>query len=175
MQLRPAQPSDLEICGSLDSSYTTDRVWQMQEREENGALTTTFRVVRLPREVKVDYPRQGHDLLIGWRQRDGFLVAEEEEGICGYVALTEQPEHSIARVGDLVVERRRRRCNIGTTLLQAAAQWARAQDLGRLVIEVQTKNYPAIQLSRSCGLNFCGYSDHYWPNQDIALFFGKSL
>ena len=37
------------------------------------------------------------------------------------------------------------------------------------------KNYPAIRFCQSRGLAFCGYSDRYWPNYDIALFFGESL
>lgn len=175
MQIRPAQSSDLEACAALDHSYTTDRVWQMEVREENGVLTSVFRAADLPRQVRVGYPRQGEELLTGWRRRDGFLVAEEEERICGYVALTEEAELSIARVGDLVVDRRWRRQGIGTALLRAAAQWGREQELGWLLAEVQTRNYPAIKLCRSQGLVFCGYNDHYWPSRDIALFFGESL
>ncbi len=174
MQIRPARPKDLEVCIALEHSYTTDRVWQMEAREENGVLTTTFRVASLPREMRVEYPRQGEALLTGWQQRDGFLVAEEGR-VCGYVALTEESEHGIARVGDLVVDRPWRRRGIGSALLQAAAQWGREQELGRLVVEVQTKNYPAIRLCHSQGLTFCGYNDQYWPSRDIALFFGESL
>ncbi|HEY72026.1 MAG: hypothetical protein DRJ03_21085 [Chloroflexi bacterium] len=175
MKIRPARPNDLEACIALEHSYTTDRVWQMEAREENGVLTTTFRATNLPREMRVEYPRQGEELLTGWRQRDGFLVAEEDGHVCGYAALTEELEQGIARVGDLVVDRPRRRRGIGTMLLQAAAQWGREQELARLVIEVQTKNYPAIRLCRSQGLTFCGYNDHYWSSRDIALFFGESL
>jgi len=179
MQVRPAGPGDLEACGALDHSYTTERVWQMETREGNDVFTVTFRVARLPREIRVNYLRQGEDLLAGWRRRDGFLVAEEggraRPQICGYVALTAQVEHGIAWVGDLVVDRSWRRRGIGTALLWAAAQWGRSHDLARLVIEVQTKNYPAIRLCQSRGLTFCGYNDHYWPSQDIALFFGESL
>lgn len=175
MKIRPAWPIDLKECGALDHSYTTDRVWQMEVREENGLLATTFRVARLPREMRVNYPRQGEELLAGWQRRDGFMVAVEEGRICGYVALTEENEHSVARVGDLVVDRRWRRQGVGTALLRTAAQWGRDQELGWLVIEVQTKNYPAIRLCQSRGLIFCGYNDHYWPSRDIALFFGESL
>nr|HID12997.1 GNAT family N-acetyltransferase [Anaerolineae bacterium] len=175
MRVRLARPRDLEACGALDHSYTTDRVWQMETREENGVLVITFRVARLPREIRVNYPRRGEDLLAGWWRRDGFLVAEEGGRVYGYVALTAQTEHGIAWVGDLVVDRPWRRRGIGTTLLRAAAQWGRDRDLVRLVIEVQTKNYPAIRFCRSRGLAFCGYNDHYWPSQDIALFFGESL
>jgi GNAT superfamily N-acetyltransferase len=175
MLVRPARPQDLEACSALDHSCTTDRVWQMEARTVNSALTVTFRVARLPREMRVNYPRQGEDLLTGWQRRDGFLAAEEDGRVRGYVALTAQTEHGIAWVGDLVVDRPWRRRGMGTALLQTAAQWARDHELRRLMIEVQTKNYPAIRLCRSCGLTFCGYNDLYWPSQDIALFFGESL
>ncbi|MEA3376578.1 MAG: GNAT family N-acetyltransferase [Chloroflexota bacterium] len=175
MLVRPAEPKDLAPCGALDHSFTTDRVWQMENRVENGAQTILFRTVRLPREIKVDYPRQGNDLLAGWRRRDGFLVSEIEAEVCGYVALTAEPEHGLAWVGDLVVEPARRRRGIGTTLLRAAARWGRERNLVRLTLEVQTKNYPAIEFCRACGLAFCGYNDRYWPSEDIALFFTGRL
>ena len=175
MRVRPAEPRDLEACSILNHSYTTDRVWQMDARRGNNSLTVTFRVVRLPRETRVDYPLRGESLLAGWQRRDGFLVAEEERHICGYVTLTTLTEHGIAWINDLVVDRPLRRHGIGTALLQAAARWGRDHILVRLVAETQTKNYPAIQLYQSRGLSFCGYNDHYWPRQEIALFFGESL
>lgn len=175
MQVRPARPKDLEACEALDHSYTTNRVWQMETREQNGALTIAFRVVRLPREMRVNYPRQGEDLLAGWWRRDGFLVAKEGGRVCGYVALNAQAEHGLAWVGDLVVDQPWRRRGIGTELLRVAAQWGRERDLARLMLEVQTKNYAAIRFCQSRGLTFSGYSDRYWPSQDIALFFGGSV
>lgn len=175
MHVRPAWPRDLEACEALDHSYTTDHVWQMETREENDVLTVTFRVARLPREMRVNYLRQDEDLVAGWRRRDVFLVAQEQGRVGGYVALTAQVEHGIVRVGDLVVDRPWRRHGIGTALLRAAAQWGREHGLVRLVVEVQTKNYPAIRFCQSRGLTYCGYNDHYWPSQDIALFFGESL
>ena len=175
MRVRPAELRDLESCSALNHSYTTDRVWQMDARGKNDSLTITFRVVRLPRETRVDYPLQGERMLAGWQRRDVFLVAEKDERICGYVALTAHTEHGIAWIGDLVVDRPWRRRGIGTALLRAAARWGRDHNLVRLVAEMQTKNYPATQFYQSRGLTFCGYNDHYWPNQDIALFFGESL
>jgi GNAT superfamily N-acetyltransferase len=175
MQIRPAWPRDLEACAALDHSYTTNQVWQVEVREENGVPTVTFRLARLPREVRVNYPRQDDELLAGWQQRDGFLVAVDQGYIHGYVGLTAQAELGIARVGDLVVDRPSRRRGVGTALLKAASQWGREQELGWLLVEVQTKNYPAIRFCRSRGLTFCGYNDHYWPSRDIVLFFGESL
>lgn len=175
MQVRPAEPRDLEACGALDHSYSTDRVWQMETRRETAALTIAFREARLPREVDISYPRQGDDLLAGWWRRDAFLVAEEGERVCGYVALSAQPEHGLAWVGDLIVDRPLRRRRIGTALFKAAAKWGRAHDLVRITVELQTRNYPAIKFCQSCGLTFSGYNDHYWPSQDIAVFFSGPL
>ena len=175
IQIRSAEPEDLEVCGGLDHSCLTDRVWQMETRQVNGVRTVSFRTVRLPRDMKVNYPRQGEALLMGWWQRDGFLVAERAGSIGGYVGLTTHPEHQILWVGDLVVDRPLRRQGIGSALLRAARRWGRERDLLRLMIEIQTKNYPAIQFCRSRGLTFAGYNDRYWPSQDIALFFGGVL
>jgi GNAT superfamily N-acetyltransferase len=91
------------------------------------------------------------------------------------VTLTSYADHGIAWIGDLVVDQPDRRRGIGTVLLQAAARWGRDRNLVRLVTAVQTKNHPATQFYQSRGLTFCGYTDHYWPSQDIALFFGESL
>jgi GNAT superfamily N-acetyltransferase len=175
MQLRPARPKDLKVCATLDHSYSTDHVWQMEVRQEGGAVASVFREASLPREIKVEYPRQGASLVAGWKRRDGFMVVEDGDAIRGYVALTAQEEHGIAWVGDLVVDRSWRRRGLGTMLLQAAVEWGRGSELDRLVVEVPTKNYPAIRFCQSRGLAFCGYSDRYWLNYDIALFFGESL
>lgn len=175
VQVRPAEPKDLSLCKQLDHSCLTDRVWQMDTRRTSGAWRVVFRTVRLPREIKVSYPRRREDLLAGWRRRDGFIVAEMHDRICGYATLAVQPEHGILWVGDLVVDRSQRQRGIGTALLKAAAVWGSKQDLIRLTLEVQTKNYPAIRFCQACGLTFCGYNDHYWASQDIAVFFTGRL
>lgn len=175
IQIRSAEPEDLTPCGELDHSYATDRVWQMDSRRANGSWRVVFRTVRLPREVQVGYPRQGEDLLAGWRRRDGFIVAEIDDRVCGYATLARQPEHGILWVGDLVVDRAARRNGVGTALLKASAQWGCRKGMVRLTLEVQTKNHPAIQFCRSSGLTFSGYNDHYWASEDIAVFFTGRL
>ncbi len=175
MLVRPAEPRDLALCGRLDHSCKTDRVWQMDNRKTGGVRRVVFRTARLPREIEVGYPRQGEDLLAGWRRRDGFLVVEVDERVCGYATLAVQPEHGLVWVGDLVVDRSQRRRGIGTALLRASAQWGCQRDMVRLTLEVQTKNYPAIQFCQACGLTFSGYNDHYWSSEDIAVFFTGRL
>jgi ribosomal protein S18 acetylase RimI-like enzyme len=70
---------------------------------------------------------------------------------------------------------RLRRQGIGKALLLAAEDWAVHRGNFRLILELQSKNHPGISLARKRGYEFCGYIDRYYPNQDIALFFGKSV
>jgi ribosomal protein S18 acetylase RimI-like enzyme len=183
MKIRPAELGDLEACLRLDHSYLTDHVWQMEVQEDETLFTVNFRAVRLPRPVHVKYPRDRDALLIGWHHRDCFLVATvEDDGkehqaqpIIGYLTMGAQEWHKTGWVADLVVTPEHRRQGIAAQLMQAAKEWARNAGLRRLVIETQTKNHPALRFLERQGFSFCGYNDHYYENQDIALFFSLNL
>jgi ribosomal protein S18 acetylase RimI-like enzyme len=75
----------------------------------------------------------------------------------------------------LAVLRRFQRNGIGSTLVLAAQEWAFQNQTRRIVLEMQHKNYAAIQLAKKLGFDFCGYNDRYYANHDIGLFFAKSL
>ena len=47
--------------------------------------------------------------------------------------------------------------------------------MNQLFLEMQSKNYPAICLARKNGFAFSGYSDRYYSDQDIVLFFTKAI
>ena len=64
---------------------------------------------------------------------------------------------------------------MGTRLVLAAQSWAREKGFQRLVLEMQSKNYPAIKLAQKMAFEYSGYNDRYYANQDIALFFAKDL
>jgi ribosomal protein S18 acetylase RimI-like enzyme len=175
VQVRPAQSADLPALTALDHSYATENVWQMETREEGEAVYVTFRNVRLPRSVRASPPRDPRHLLEAWNSRVCFLVAEEAGVLKGYLNLTLAPVAGVGWIADLGVERRFRRTGVGSVLLAAALQWARQNRLQRVVLETQSKNYPAICFAQKHGLVYCGYNDRYYPNQDVALFFGANL
>jgi ribosomal protein S18 acetylase RimI-like enzyme len=83
--------------------------------------------------------------------------------------------HQTGWVADLVVAPEYRRGGIATQLLQAGQAWALQAGLRRLIVETQTRNYPAINLLQRSGFSFCGYNDRYYTNQDIAVFFALNL
>lgn len=173
--IRSATPADYEICQLLDHSCSTDYVWQMILDKGDDQLQVVFRPARLPRSMKVHYPRSGEALLQSWQLHACFLVAELDEEMVGYVNVREEQSQETAWVADLVVDQPHRLQGIGTALLRGARRWALDRKLRRLIVETQTKNYPAIRFLQKCGLVFCGYNDLYYPNQDIALFFGQAL
>jgi ribosomal protein S18 acetylase RimI-like enzyme len=175
IHVRPATADDIPWLMSLDHSYTTEFVWQMELQVENGQVTTSFRETRLPRTVQVDYPRHPETLADDWTQRSALLVAEIDGVVAGYISLAKGLAPNSLWVTDLAVVSTHRRRGVGTALLLSAQKWAAQLNSRRIFLEMQSKNYPAIRLAQKMGYEFCGYSDGYYTNQDIALFFARTL
>ena len=64
-----------------------------------------------------------------------------------------------------------RRKGIGAQLFRTAVAQAKVDGLQSLMIDLQTKNYPATRLCQTRGFHFSGYADNYYQARDIALFF----
>ena len=173
--IRQAISSDIPRLMAIDHSYSTDHVWQMALRGAPGDVSVAFREVRLPRAMRVDYPRSPQRLADEWTKRSAVLIADAGEEPWGYIALMPATAPGAAWVCDLAVAQRQRRQGLGARLLGAAIDWARARSHLRLFMEMQSKNYAAIMLARKLGFAFSGYSDHYYPDEDISLFFSIDL
>lgn len=175
VSIRPLALADITILSEMDHNYHTDYVWQMELQSQPNEVSVHFRVVHLPRSMRVDYPHPPQLILEQWQQRDWVLVAEQEEETVGYISVDRGQIPGLVMVTDLVVLRRLRRHGIGSTLLLAAQTWAAENQTTQMLLEMQSKNYPAICLANKMGFEFCGYSDRYYTNQDIALFFGRRI
>lgn len=167
--------SDLDRCLALDASYSTDFVWQMDTHCNNGQTDIMFRTIRLPRSMRVAYPRDARQLAQNWRGCEGFWVADVNGRIAGYAALTERQDLGAVSITDLAVERDFRQLGVGTALVKTTIEWGRERNLNRILAELQTKNHPGICLYKKLGFVFCGFNDHYYANQDIAVFFALGL
>lgn len=176
IEIRPAIENDIPVLIQFDHSFTSDHAWQMEYRLEADQLGAVFREARLPRSVKVDYPRSPGALAESWQKRSGLLVAVLNGEPVGYACLSRETLPFTTWMTDVVVNHRFRRQGIGSGLVLAAQDWVATQ-LGsqRLILEMQPKNYPAIQFVQILGFDFCGFIDHYYPNQDAVLLFSKWL
>jgi len=176
MRVRAVTPADLPHILAIDPGYTTEYVWQMEARESDGNMAIAFRTVRLPRSIRVTCPRNVEALAQEFERGEGlYLVADEAGRILCYLGLALQPVSDAGWITHLAVARDQRRRGIGTALVEAAVRWGRERGLTRLILETQTKNYPAIRFCQRLVFVFCGYHDRYYPNQDIALFFARPI
>ena len=175
--IRDGLESDIPACLDLDHSYETQYVWQMRLQGDADHQHITFTREHLPRLLETTYPANPQRLQAAVTPEHGFLVAANRQHgeILGYLTVHHDPIYRIAYVQDMVISRPYRRNHIGSRLFAVACQWAREKHLTVITLEMQTRNYPAIRFCQQSGLTFSGFSDHHFPNQDIAVFFSQSL
>jgi GNAT superfamily N-acetyltransferase len=175
IQLRPTIATDLPRLMGMDHSTSSEFVWQLELRRENNQIAAMFREVRLPRATLLTYPHDQYMLADEWTRKSMMFTAVNGPDLTGYIAILERKAAYVAWVTDMVVIPTMRRRGVGTALLNAAQDWASGRGAKRLMLEMQSKNHPAIRLAQKHGYEFCGYNDHYYTTQDIALFFARVL
>jgi GNAT superfamily N-acetyltransferase len=175
IQLRPTVATDLSRLMGLDHSTTSESVWQLELRRDTGQIAATFREVRLPRSISVIYPHNPYALADDWVRKSIMYTAFSGQDPVGYISLLESGTTAVVWVTDIVVGAGYRRQGVGTALLGAAQDWAASRSHRRIILEMQSKNLPAIRFAQKFGYEFCGYNDHYYLTQDVALFFGRTL
>jgi ribosomal protein S18 acetylase RimI-like enzyme len=175
IEIRPAVLKDIAFLAEIEHQTQSNYVWQMDRVVDEDEINIRFREIRLPRAVRIEYPRPTHFLLDQWTQRTQILVALIANEPVGYIALSDQQAPFTAWVNDLAVSQTVRRKGIASALVMASQEWAIQRGLRRMILEMQSKNHAAIRLALKLGFEFGGYSDHYYSNQDIALFFASYL
>jgi GNAT superfamily N-acetyltransferase len=175
IQLRPTVANDLSRLMGFNHSIASESVWQLELRRDTGQVAAVFREVRLPRSITVTYPHNPFALADDWVRRSMMYTAYVGKDPAGYVSLLERGSDSVVWITDLVVNEPNRRQGVGSVLLTAAQEWAAARSHRRIILEMASKNLPGIRIAQKFGYEFCGYNDHYYLNQDVALFFAKSL
>jgi GNAT superfamily N-acetyltransferase len=176
--IRDGLETDIPACLAVDHTFSTEFVWQVQvERDDPHYYQMTFRTERLPRTLDATYAASEQRMRQCLPDSGCFLVAveREQDQVMGYCVMSTSPVHRLALLHDLVIDRTYRRNRIGSKLLAIARRWGREQGLARLLVELQTRNYPAIQFCQASGLAFCGYNERYLDQQELAIFFGQSL
>ncbi len=175
IEVRPALTPDLSILAEIDHTGVTEYVWQMDRSFDVSQLAVSFREIRLPRGIRIEYPHSHDQIVEGWKKTSGILMAVLAGQPVGYVSINDQVSPRTAWVTDLAVAEKYRRQGIASALLLSAQNWASQRRLRRVIVEMQSKNNAAVKLALKLGYDFCGYNDQYYGNGDIALFFAHPL
>lgn len=176
LKIRSAIATDIQRLIGFEHTCESDYVWQLDLQKKEGQVLASLREVRLPRPVRVVYPRDQFSLADEWKKNARTFVALAPDGApIGYIRLLEQVAAASVWVLDIVVAAEARRKGVATILIQSIETWSLQRQHRQIFIEMSSKNHPAISLVRKAGFEFSGYNDHYYATQDVALFFGKLL
>jgi GNAT superfamily N-acetyltransferase len=173
IEVRPMIVSDTPHLLQLDHSVLTNYVWQMERIVDDGQIHIQLREIRLPRKIKLEYPYPIGKIFNENENQQATIVALLKGEVVGYLRLLEGRSPGAAWIRDLVVRPDLRQQGVGSVLVIAANEWAAMNNLKRTILELQSKNHPAVRLANKLGYEFCGYNDHYYPNQDIAFFYSR--
>lgn len=175
VKIRQAVSGDIPSLISLDHGYSTNHVWQMIYDQNSRDISVRFQEQKLPRPMRVNYPRNPSRLADEWTSKSGLLVAVESDVSVAYVCLVPGPGEDSIWISDVVVDLRVRRQGIATLLIESVKEWSAERGHQSIFMEMQNKNYPAISLARKTDFSFAGFSDGYYPDHEIALFFVHHL
>ena len=175
IEIRPVNSGDIDSLSAFEHGYYSEYVWQMGLELSPEINKTDFRRTRLPRQIFVPYPRGRENIFHDIPKSEAFLVAILDNQPAGYVKVHAEDATKIARVTDLVVSAPLRRQGIASGLLFAVMDLIAHRNFFALILEMQSKNEPAISMAAKLGFKFCGYRDHFFPNKELALFFSRFL
>jgi len=173
--LRPLRwPDDRASLLGLDTSFTTDRVFQLEQTNHGFKLDE---VVVEPLIHKSYSLVDGVDLI---PSHDWVTIAEHNQGVAGVASMTIEAWNRRAVLHHLYVTREARRIGVGQALVTAAIGVARERSARCVWVETQTLNYGAVQFYRSVGFEWCGfdtslYDPSYVGVDEIALFFSRDV
>jgi ribosomal protein S18 acetylase RimI-like enzyme len=175
IEVRPVSLQDLAMLINIDHNSMTTHVWQMDRSMGDAQLLVNFREIRLPRPVRIEYPHVPDFGKEDWISHGVVLAALIKDVAVGYIRLE---EHSYAKtmwITDLAVREDLRRKGIASGMVISAQELAVQRGMRRLILEMQSKNYPAIKMAQKLGYEFCGYNDQFYTTQDIAIFFARII
>lgn len=103
-----------------------------------------------------------------------FFVAEDPQ-IVGYIGMYRMPPEG--EITNVAVTQKMRGKGYGRELLLTMQRWAAEHEIDRIILEVRSKNEPAIQLYRTYGFEKIGVRKNFYqfPREDADIMEWKQL
>ena len=173
-EIRNTVSTDLARLSALDHSIDTNYVWQLDLHRDVGQVQVSLREVRLPRTIRLEHPRLAKDLPDTWHLRPMLSAMTGMEAVA-YVRFSDVMVPHAVWITDVVVGKPFRGQGLARKLIGAAEAWGLQRGMRKAIIEVQSKNAPAVRMMQKLGFEFSGYNDQYYASRDVALFFARSI
>lgn len=174
IDIRNTVSTDLARLAALDHSVNTDYVWQLDIVEGHHQINVGLREIRLPRTIRIEHPRSPSELGDTWHLRPMLSAMNGMEAIA-YIRFTDKIVGNSVWITDVVVGKPVRGQGIGQKLIKSAEAWGLERGYRKSMIEIQSKNAPAIWMAKKLGYEFSGYNDQYYATRDVALFFSRAI
>lgn len=167
-------PDDRASLATLDTSFTTDRVYRLQRTDRSFNLEDV--VVSPP--VSKSY-RLADDLdtlpTLDWAQ-----IAEDSGVVVGLAAMRIGEWNRRANLEHLYLAPSSRGLGAGRAMVESALSEARRRKARCLWVETQTINYGAVRFYERVGFEWCGLDTRLYDERDvgggeIALFFSRVI
>jgi ribosomal protein S18 acetylase RimI-like enzyme len=175
IEIRPAISSDIPELMRFDHSIETTHIWQIETMKDEKEMNIHFLETRLPRPLTLAYPKIIEEMSDTWTKHSLFLTARMDAKLVGYMILAIEKDTRTAMITDLVVDSVSRNLGIASGLIISIRNSLRNQGVRKLTIAVPVRNQAAISLAKKMKMEFCGYIDHYFINQDAALLFSTVI
>jgi ribosomal protein S18 acetylase RimI-like enzyme len=167
-------PQDRAPLLALDTSFTSDRVYQLQQ----AGHSFTLEAVVASQPVYKCYPLASEVETLA--SLDWVQVASDGREVVGVVGMGLQPWNRRANLRHLYLGRAVRRRGIGRAMVEAAVDEARKRGARSLWVETQTINYGAIRFYERMGFEWCGLDTSLCDSAEVqegevAVFFSRAV
>ena len=173
MQIRPAQPDDLDGVIDIDGTIESMKYLHL-ERTGEGLAQTWQLQERAAREKLLDANAVDDDRRFALKQilggvEEGIVLVAEHDGQLVALAVA-QPwvENKALRLIDLRVDYDFRRQGLGTALLYQLIARARDSQMRAVTARTLTNNFPAAQFLLKAGFDLGGVDTHFLSNHDLV-------
>ena len=167
-------PDDREAILALDTSFTTERVYQVIGNALSFVLHDT--AITPPLQKVYDLTADVED----FPNLDYVLIAESDAQLTGVAGLVYEADNRRAMLRHLYIDSKYRKHGIGRALINAMVTRAQQYQARCLWLETQDVNYGAIQFYQRIGFQYCGFDlslDDRTGSaiQETAVFFMRTL
>ncbi|MEU8694314.1 GNAT family N-acetyltransferase [Streptomyces sp. NPDC048665] len=174
---RPARPGDRDALAGVDSSFSTDSVYEVTVTEGGFGLRRIPVTPPLHKTFPDDEPDEPAADDDTGPSRTMVAVAGTE--VCGFVTAAFAPWNARLTIRDIEVAPAWRGKGIGRNLMRLALGFARECGAAHMWLEVSNVNAPAVGAYLRMGFTFCGLDTSLYDGTEsageVALFMSRRV